>query len=429
MNEPAQNPISSGINRTGIPPQEPVSESHWGRNTGIVGFFIIVILLGGAWYITEEGRATDKALQTATAYVSGGEYENAKNTLYGALTSYPRSVSLHLALADVSITEARRNAPPTDDAKREKVAQDIRTALAQIESSLGENGSEYHSLVGATYLLSGDPTSALAHFEDSLTIDPTNIRAMVNTGVTFEMTGDVEKAYKFYQKAEGVLNASQVGVRGDTSGELFIHLGKMAAIGEGDGEKSRSYFEKAIAAAASNALKAEGHYALSTIAYQEGKIDESRAHGEQAIAVDPKSDWGYISVLRAMIIKPIPGDDVKANKYIFTAVQLNPTRAFTRFLYGQIAHRAGNTDQAVASYGDALRLINTGADHTLSKAAKSILRSDIYSYLALAYQTDGKIEEATAAINSAFQGNPVKIAYLVEHAEPFAVFKKMFNIK
>lgn len=430
MNETPQNPLS-GVQRTGMPPMQPTPEHHRTRNASIIGAIVAIIVLVGAWYVTQDSRAINTAIKTASAMTAGGDYTGAKNMLSTTLATYPNSIPLTLALADTRITEARRTKPAQDDQRREKASSSIRNDLIAVGSLIGgtQSESDYHTLIGDTYLLSGNSAEALAHFKEALSADQTNIRAMLGSGLAFEIGGDNKTAQKFYQKGESILTASQSLAKSDINSELFAHLGKLSAIIDGDGEKAKSYLTKAAQSAASGAALADAEYAMSVILYQEGEFADARTHAEAAIKANPESDVGYVGVLRTIVVGPKSGDTEKAQEYIWKAIQLNPTRALTRMLSGQLAQIAGNIDQAVASYGDAIRLINTGADTSLSPGAKMTMRSEVYSYLALAYQTNGQTTEAASTIKSAFQMDPIKVTYLVLNTDAFSSFKKTLNIK
>ena len=292
----------------------------------------------------------------------------------------------------------------------------------------GRDDARFHDLVGLGYYIAGN-TRKRWQYQKSLAIDPNNPYALLGAGNTLEMTGELSYAYKFYQKAEEVLQSSPKP--NDLLAGTYVNLGKMAMIMDNDAAKAIGYFNAALSASGSKRLRAEIHYAMSTLEYQKGieNVAVSRTHAEAAIAEDKESDFGYLGVLRAMIVSPKEGDDKKAGEYIWKALQLNPSRALTRTLQGQIAHRGGNTAQAIASYIDALQIIYTRTDPTLSQGASLVLASDTYSYLALAYYAEGKKDEATEAITKALKTNPLKIAYLIENSKAFAPFKSTSKLK
>ena len=72
----------------------------------------------------------------------------------------------------------------------------------------------------------------------------------------------------------------------------------------------------------------------------------------------------------------------------------------------------GNYDQAIRSYGNALRLID--GDNSLNTDSRTVLRSDINFDLAVVYYLKKDNKNANRYISEAFGGNPVKVMYVLE---------------
>ena len=251
--------------------------------------------------------------------------------------NYPDALPLYLSLANTYLAEgffvltkigsSEQKAPETLLIAREKG---------------GRNDARFHDLVGLCYSIVGNYTEALEHYQKSLVIDPNNAHALLGAGNSLEMKGDLQYAYKFYQKRRvcSIHHQTIVQTR-QSSCQHVSQSRKMAMIMDNDAAKAMGYFNAALSASGSKTLRAEIHYAMSTLEYQKGieNVAVSRTHAEAAIAEDKESDFGYLGVLRAMIVSPKEGDDKKAGEYIWKALQLNPSRALTRTLQGQIAHR------------------------------------------------------------------------------------------
>ena len=423
MFNPSSRPPSSFM-----PPETPSSQPlpRVLRILGIIVAVIVLVFLVWSLVITKEKRAVTRITVQAQTLLDEGKFAEAQTVLQEQIVNYPDALPLYLSLANAYLAEGFL--VKTKD--RSEASKKARETLLIARDKGGRNDARYHDLFALSHSIVGNYEEALKQYQKSLAIDPNNPYALLGAGNTLEMTGELSYAYKFYQKAEEVLQSSPKP--NDLLAGTYVNLGKMAMIMDNDAAKAMERFNAALGASKNKTLRAEIHYAMSTLEYQKGveNVESSRTHAEAAIAEAPESDWGYLGVLRAMILSPKEGDEKKAGEYIWKALQLNPSRALTRMLQGQIAHRAGNTAQAIASYKAALRIIYTPhTDPTLSRGASWALASDTHAYLALAYHAEGKKAEAMEAITLALKTNPLKIAYLIENSKPFAPFKSASKLK
>ncbi len=251
---------------------------------------------------------------------------------------------------------------------------------------------------------------AISVLNDVLIKDPNNAEALSALAYAYEIKGDFNKAFKFYDLAvkadpSNPVTYTRRGHAHDLNGEINLaeddyiksynldangdaNLMDLARLYYGVGESDRAvdFANKAIAASTNVFVKSTAYDLIGQIEIDNDNYDAALGHFNQAIQINPKfpgayEHRAYVYLLQTdgtsastteMLVK-------KANPDIEKAQTINPDSSFSFVLRGLVLDLQKQSLDARASYTKALAMVDT--DITLGKADKTAMREQIQSLL------------------------------------------------
>jgi arylsulfatase A-like enzyme/Tfp pilus assembly protein PilF len=224
-------------------------------------------------------------------------------------------------------------------------ARDVRSAIRTLTSVLKRNpqNAPALSMLGLTYLNSGDYEKAKTCFQEEIRLRPEFETARLNLGTTYKRMGKPELAVQQYQSAltispryaEAAANLAQIYLNrdlteearrvlsstlaaGGESGDLYFELGVLEAKGS-NWDKARFAFTKALSL---DPRKDEACVNLGKIAYSQGRIDESIYQYQRAVRLSP-GNANYLATLGSLYLNG-KNDSAQALGYYRRALAADP---------------------------------------------------------------------------------------------------------
>ena len=177
------------------------------------------------------------------------------------------------------------------------------------------------------------------------------------------------------------------------------------------------YFLKAIPLSDNRAFKAEMYADIAILKLVEKDNSSAFEYAKTALDTDPSSGFANLVFAKSAMFDKTTLDAnlAKVRLSLFKAIFLSPKKAEAQYWQGKFEFITKNYDQAVRSYGNALKLID--GDNSLNAGNRATLRSDINLDIAVAYYLNNDKKNASVYVNEAFRYNPVKVAYILQNNE------------
>jgi Flp pilus assembly protein TadD len=195
------------------------------------------------------------------------------------------------------------------------------------------------NLLGTVYMLQGDAVKARQQFVNALKIDPKMIIAQLNLADIDQRGGDIPGAIERYQK---VLELDKANISA---------MVKMAQITErqGDRQKAVEWLEKARQV---NAEALAPRFLLARYYMSRNEVAKVLELSDEMIAKYP--DQPEVLAVRGTALLSA-GKTQESIDVFNKLVERQPDAAISHFRLGQAYHKAGNLEQARASFEQALK--------------------------------------------------------------------------
>ncbi|HEV7239827.1 MAG TPA: sulfatase-like hydrolase/transferase [Thermoanaerobaculia bacterium] len=222
---------------------------------------------------------------------------------------------------------------------------DVRSGIRTLLSVVKRNPRNIYalSMLGLTYLKTGDYEKAKACFQEAIRLHPELESARANLGTTYRKMGNMDAAAEEYRAAlvisarhaEAASNLARIYSdkhlfedarrvlqsaidAGGESADVWFELGVLEANGS-NWEKARFAFTKA---ASIDPARGDAYVSLGKIAYAQGDIDESIYQYQRAVRIAPKNT-GYLATLGSLYLNG-KNDPVQALHYYRQALAADP---------------------------------------------------------------------------------------------------------
>ncbi len=367
---------------------------------GIAVLLIIGIVLA-FFYVPPRWSKYKESAKEAANLNNSGDYAGAQKLLTEKLKA-DSAPELELMLANSYLDEGSVRGR---EAEASKKAKDI---LLKLEKSY--QSSYLYDLLGYSYEIVNDFDNALFYYNKSLSLDKKSVNTLFSIGHTYWLKGETDKARDFYREAEHAITSKT-----DNSVKIKVYAG--IAMLSKDLSMAEKYFLKTIPLSDSRAFKAEMYANLSTLKLVGQENKQAFEYAKTALDTDPSSEMAHLVFAKSAMSEKsvLEANWEKVRLSLFKAIFLAPTKAEAQYWQGKFEFIGGKYDQAVKSYGNALRLLP--GDNSLNADSRAVLRSDINLDLAVAYYLKKDNKNADRYISEAFGGNPVKVMYVLEKNE------------
>lgn len=333
-------------------------------------------------------------LNTATYYYGQGNIEKAVEQFKTVLTINPNDVFAHFVLGyiydqqgktDLAILEF--NETLRLDPLYVSAYNDLGTvynrlgqydkAIENFEKALELNPeySEAVENIGVVYFALKEYDKALGYFEKSLTMNPKNHKAYNNIGSVYLAKGNYPKAKELIEKAQEL--SPDYADAYNNLGSVYIHLG--------DFDKAIDQFMALLKIKPDHL---EGLVNLASASIGKGSFDQALEFLEKARQINP--DMPKIFSCFGTIY-------VRMGKYPEAIEQFQKALTFeisaeTHYNLGIAYYQTGQTDQAIKSYEEALKL--------------DPANPACHVNLGIAYLNQQKFDQAIAEYQKALQLDP-----------------------
>lgn len=315
---------------------------------------------------------------------------------------------------------------------------DVDGAVAHYQESilLNPHHAEDHCNLGSALQQQGHLDEAIAHYQEALDIKPDYALAHSGLGIALQQRGDLDEAITHYQKA--ILSKPDYP-------DAYYNLGN-ALQQKGNVDGAITLFRKALE------LKAnyeEAHNNLGVALQQKGSLDEAIAHYQKALDIKPDDAEAYCNLGNVLQQQ---GDLDGAIARYRKALELKSSYAEAHNNLGVALQQKGQADEAIAHYQRALELIPnlvnaqralayllaTSPEARLRNGTKAIELAQranqltggsnpaVLDTLAAAYAEQGRFEEAVETVRQAIeraatQGNSALSQGLQQHLQLYEV--------
>lgn len=364
----------------------------------VVGLAVLVIVVVSLFFfITAKVDYSKVATESATLNNSG-DYAGAQKLLEEKIKS-DSAPELKLMLANSYLDEGSVRG---QEAEASKKAQSI---LIPLESSY--NSVYFYDLLGYSYEIVDNFDQALTSYNKSLALDSKSVNTLFSIGHTYWLKGETDKARDFYNQADLAITDST-----DNSVKIKVYAG-IATLSK-DLVRAEEYFLKTIPLSDSRTFKAEMYADLATLKLVQQDNAKAFEFAKMALQTDPSSEMSHLVFAKSAMAERsvLEANLEKVRLSLFKAIFLAPAKAEPQYWQGKFEFIERNYDQAIRSYGNALRLI--GGDNSLNTGSRNALRSDVNLDMAVAYYLKKDNKNADRYISEAFGGNPVKVMYVLE---------------
>lgn len=230
---------------------------------------------------------------------------------------------------------------------------DVPTAKAKFleAKEIDPKMPQAYSALAGIYLDEENYEQAVSAAETLLELEPDNVRALQVLYDAHSAMGNEAEAEKALQQL-----SSMEGGGTDAAVRIFNQGAEAARVGDLDG--ARGFFEKA---AELDPELAPAHAALSRVFLDLGEFEKAAAEAEEALGLDPS--LGDLQKVRYEAYRRM-GDEAKAKEVFQEMAAADPKGlAQTLFERGREAFNAGNTQQAMVAFEQALQ-----ADDSFARA-------------------------------------------------------------
>ena len=205
-------------------------------------------------------------------------------------------------------------------------------AIADFEAARQINPNDLiaYNELGLSYQMKGDMTHALEAFDAGLKLFPDDGSLHYNRGQVYEQLNDLDKAIADYQAAVELKPGERIG---------FLDTGKVEMI-------------------AAARLKSNHHGRLANAYAAKGDLERAAATYENAIAVYPRNPRIYFERSKLFVAR---GDLAGARTDLDLAVKLEPQWAPIYTRRAMVAFQTDDFQQAAADYAQAWQIDRTGA--------------------------------------------------------------------
>lgn len=238
------------------------------------------------------------------------------------------------------------------------------------------NNSDALSTLGYAYEIKGEFEKAYEYYNLSIKNNPKDGRLYVRRGHAYDLDGQWDKAETDY------LKAYELNVGDDSA---LLNLARLY-YRTGDNDRAVDFADKAIDASPNSFIKATASDLIGQISIDVDDYELALEYFNYAISED--ADFGGAYEHRAYVYL-LASDDKSATEKeaaiknaeadIATAVSIHPESSFVLVLKGLIADIRKNTEDAKSSYIRALAMVDN--DITLGKVEKDTMRDQINALL------------------------------------------------
>ena len=322
--------------------------------------------------------------------------------LYGLLDIYNRQGNYDKVIDVLNRLESKSGKSEQLSMEKFRIyvqKKDMESAFREMESLVEEYPMElrYKVILGDVYLQNGKKDQAYAIYQSVLAEEPDNAMVMYSLASYYEETGQTElyrKQLDALLMNRKVSSATKAGV-----------MRQLIAQNEREGRDST-----AVIRLFDRILQQEQEDAQVPMLYAQyllskGMDEACRPVLQQVLDIEPTHTAARMTLL---------GDAVRKNDYAEiirlceAGVEANPDR-LEFYFYLAIAYNSENrTDDALATCRKALQHV--------TKDSKKEIVSDFYSIIGDAYHTKCQMEQAYAAYDSALIYNPMNIPALNNYA-------------
>lgn len=230
--------------------------------------------------------------------------------------------------------------------------------------------------LGVVLVERGQPTDAIAQYEQALRIKPDYAEVHYNLGITLAQLGRTTEAIAHYQQALQIKPGMTVAH--DNLGTTLMTQGRVPeAIGQ---------YEQALRIDPDDA---EAHYNLGIALVQLGRLPEAISHYEHALGINPDDPETHNNLGNALLRA---GKVPEAIEHYKRALQIKPEFAEAHNNLGLALIQLGKLPEATEHWEQALR-INPGY-------------VDAHFNLGVALEQAGRIQEAIGHYEQALHINP-----------------------
>ncbi len=367
---------------------------------GTISLVVVGIVLLTIYLQTGKNKYAKDAVEVAQLNDSG-DYAGAQKLLEEKLKA-GSAPELELMLANSYLDEGSVRG---QEAAASKKAQDILLGL-----EISHESVYLYDLLGYSYEIINDFDKALFYYNKSLSLDKKSVNTLFSIGHTYWLKGETDKARDFYSQAERALTGQT-----DNSVKIKVYAG--VAMLSKDLAVAEKYFLKTIAISESRAFKAEIYADLANLKLVQRENAQALKYAKMALEADSSSETAHLAFAKsAMAEKGVLEAYWKEVRLsLFRAIFLAPTKAEPQYWQGKFEFIGGRYDQAIRSYGNALKLL--AGDNSLNTGSRTALKSDIDFDIAVAYYLKNDKESANQFLRESFSNNPVKVMYVLEKSE------------
>ena len=364
----------------------------------LVGLAVLVVVAVSLLFFLTANKDYSKVATESAILNNSGDYAGAQRLLEEKIKS-DSAPELKLMLANSYLDEGSVRGR---EASASEKAQDILLPLKNSYQS-----PYLYDLLGYSYKIINDLDNPILYYNKSLALDSKSVNTLFSIGHTYWLKGETDKARDFYNQADLAITDST-----DNSVKIKVYAG-IATLSK-DLVRAEEYFLKTIPLSDSRAFKAEMYADLATLKLVQQDNSKAFEFAKMALQTDPSSEMAHLVFAKsAMAEKSVLESNLeKVRLSLFKAIFLAPVKAEPQYWQGKFEFIGGNYDQAIRSYGNALRLID--GDNSLNTDSRTVLRSDINFDLAVVYYLKKDNKNANRYISEAFGGNPVKVMYVLE---------------
>jgi tetratricopeptide (TPR) repeat protein len=181
---------------------------------------------------------------------------------------------------------------------------------------------------------------AMAHYKQTLDMEPDTARAHINLGNTLRAGGKLDEAVTHYLKA--------LDIEPRNAG-AHINLGNILRVG-GRFDEAEAHYLKALEIEPDNAGT---HINLGGILCVRGRLDEATAHFMRALAIEPQNAGAHLNVGNVFQAQ---GKLAEATAHYEAALGIKPGNAGAHFNLGNLLQAQGKLDDSMTHYRKALNI-------------------------------------------------------------------------
>ena len=246
--------------------------------------------------VRDDPKSFKAYMGLGSAYLSGGDYEQAAKNLEKAVSLSPTNTSAAANLAS---------------AYNMLGADDKAIAIYQKVVAQEPNNPEFHSNLASVYQSAGQLDQALAEYDKAIELRPSDPEYLVNKGRVYQTMNKSERAIELFKQALSIDNKSV---------SALTALGVAYRI-QSQYDKAESHLLGAIKQSA-HAWEAQGE--LGVLCEVQGKLDQAIYRYSAALKINPQA-LNYLEALASVYLKK--GEFETAIAYYQQVVTQNPQSA------------------------------------------------------------------------------------------------------